>query len=232
MDGAASYTAQLNLISAASKSTVTKRFIPSEYGGKVDAEIAKVDPFAKYWIEAAEALSKTSLQWTRLSIGFIMDYWGMPHIDSAMAPFKWAIDVENGVAAIPGTGNELMTMTYSRDLAKFVVRLLEEEEWPERSVIVGQDVTFNQLLKWAQEATGRKFKVSYDGEEKLEKGEVTELYEGMAGSPNEELAVAFGSMNVKGWIHVGEEDDVVLNKKFPEVKTLTVEEMIRQNWSE
>jgi nucleoside-diphosphate-sugar epimerase len=230
MDSEASSTAQLNLIAAADRSNVTKRFVPSEFGAKVDEEVAELDPYANYWIENAKALKKTSLQFTRLAVGFFMDYWGMPHIDTAMAPFKWAIDVENGVAAIPGTGEEKFTMTYTRDLARFVVRLLDEAEWPERAVIVGQNVTFNQVLDWAQEATGKRFKVTYDGAEKLERGEVTPLYEGMEDSPMMKLAEIFGKMVVKGFILVGEEDGESLNERFPELDVTTVEGMIRKTW--
>ncbi|KAF2648003.1 NAD(P)-binding protein [Lophiostoma macrostomum CBS 122681] len=230
MESVQSSTSQLNLIAAAEKSSTTKRFIPSEFGGKVDEEIAKTDPWAIYWLNNTEALSKTSLQWTRFAVGFFMDYWGMPHIDSTLNPFKWAIDVENGVAAIPGTGEEKLTMTYTRDFAKFVVRLLDEAEWPQRAVVSGQVVTFNQVLGWAQEATGRKFKVTYDSIEKLERGEVTPLYEGMQGTPMEKISEVFGKMTVHGQILVGDEEGQNLNERFPELRVTTVEEMIRKNW--
>lgn len=231
MDSSASSTAQLNLIAATEKSRVTKRFIPSEFGGKVDEEVAKLDPYANYWIENAEALEKTNLQWTRIAVGFFMDYWGMPHIDTVMARFRWALDVENGAAAIPGTGNEKFSVTYTRDLAKFIVRLLDEAEWPERSAVIGQDVTFNQMLGWAEEARGTKFKVSYDSLEKLEKGEPTPLYEGMENEPIPmKLAELFGQMIVKGFILVERGEGERLNERFPELKAMTAEEMIKEVW--
>lgn len=223
--------AQLNLIAAAEKSAVTKRFIPSEFGGKVDEEVAKLDPYANFWIENAKALAKTKLQYTRIAVGFFMDYWGMPHIDTVMAPFKWAMDVEHGVAAIPGTGNEKLSMTYTRDLAKFIVRLLDEDEWPEQCAVVGQDVTFNQILRWVENATGRKFKVSYDTVEKLEKGEVTPLSDEMASQEwLMKLSVVFDLMTVKGYILVSDEKGYRLNERFPELEVLTVEKMIEQTW--
>jgi hypothetical protein len=233
MDSESSSTAQLNLIAAAEKSSVTKRFIPSEYGGKVDEEVAKLDPYANFWIDNAKALAKTRLQYTRIAVGFFMDYWGMPHIDTAMTPFKWAMDVENGIACIPGTGDELLSMTYSRDLAKFIVRLLDEDEWPVQCAVIGQDVTFNQILKWVEDATGRKFKVSYDSMEKLERGEVTPLSDEMASQQTAmQLSVIFDQMVLKGYILVSDEKGYRLNERFADLTVLTVEKMIEQVWND
>jgi len=231
MISSSSSTAQLNLITAAEKSSVTKRFIPSEFGGKVSDEIAKVDPYASFWVESAAALAKTELQYTRFAVGFLMDYWGMPHIDTTMARFQWAVDVENGVAAIPGTGDEKLSMTYSRDLAKFIVRLLDEKDWSEQSAVVGQDVTFNQIVGWAEAATGRKFKVSYDSVESLEEGKITPLSDEMASQQLfMDMSVLFGQMAVKGYILVSDEKGYRLNEKFPELEVLTVQDMIKQVW--
>lgn len=96
---------------------MTKRFIPSKFGVIANAETAALDPFAKFWVENAEALAKTkTLQYTRISTGQFMDYWGMPTIEMTLIPFIWMIDIENGRAAIPGTGEEKMSMTYTPDL--------------------------------------------------------------------------------------------------------------------
>ena len=107
------------------------------------------------WIDNAEALKKTDLQWTRVVNGFFLDYWGMPFLKTYLNPFPWAVDVANGKAtAIPGTGNEVLSMTYSFDLARFIVKLLEKPDWPEFSALVGEDVTFNQIVQWAEQARG------------------------------------------------------------------------------
>jgi hypothetical protein len=232
MLSASSSTAQLNLIAAAEKSSVTTRFIPSEFGAKVDEEVAKVDPYASYWIDNAKALAKTKLQYTRIAVGFFLDYWGMPHIDTTLSHFPWAIDVENGVAALPGTGDEKLSMTYTRDMAKFIVRLLDEKDWPERCAVIGEDITFNQMVEWAEAATARKFKVSYDSVEKLEKGEVTPLSDEVASQKFfMDISVLFGQMAVKGYLLVEDEKGYRLNDRFPELEVLTVREMIRQVWS-
>ena len=86
-----------------------------------------------------------------------MDYWGVPHLKSNLNSFPWAVVVDLKAAAIPGSGDDVLSMTYSYDLAEFILRLLDTEDWPEMSVLSGQDVTFNEVLKWAEKARGLFF---------------------------------------------------------------------------
>ncbi|KAL2065148.1 hypothetical protein VTL71DRAFT_4289 [Oculimacula yallundae] len=225
--------AQLNLIAAAEKSSITTRFIPSEYGVIANEETAALDPFAKYWVENASALSKTkTLQYTRISTGQFMDYWGMPNIETTLNPFVWALDIENGVAAIPGTGDEKISMTYTPDLAQFIIRLLDEEEWPVMSGFVGQDVSFNEMVRWAEGATGRKIKVAYDGVEGLERGEVTNLTEVMEKEPFfREVAVLFGIMVTRGLMLLPDKEGFRLNERFPDLEVMTVKKLIEESWA-
>ena len=44
-----------------------------------------------------------------------MDYFGMPHAPSYMLPEVPYIDVAAGKAAIPGSGDEKVVFTYTRD---------------------------------------------------------------------------------------------------------------------
>jgi hypothetical protein len=45
-------------------------------------------------------------------------------------------------------------MTYTYDLANYMVKMLELEEWPEFSVFVGDEVTSNEILTMAEEIRG------------------------------------------------------------------------------
>lgn len=83
-----------------------------------------------------------------------MDYWGMPHVKTNLKPFTFGIDMADCQAAIPGDGNSPLSLTYSRDHAKFVVRTLELDEWSEFSVGVGDDLSFNEMLRLAEESRG------------------------------------------------------------------------------
>lgn len=83
-----------------------------------------------------------------------MDYWGIPNVRTNMQPLAYAVDIVNARALIPGHGDNVITMTYSYDMAKFLVRMLDLEEWPECSYVGGDDITFNELLSMAQELRG------------------------------------------------------------------------------
>lgn len=116
--------------------------------------LLSIDPSIKYWLAAAELLKNTTLQFTRVIPGFFMDYWGMPAVRTNLQPFTFGIDISSCQAAIPGDGNDVICMTYTYDMAAFIVRLLDEEDWPEFSVIVGSQTTYNQLLQLAEELRG------------------------------------------------------------------------------
>lgn len=103
-----------------------------------------------------EQLRQTDLEWTRFHVGYFLDYYGMPHIETHLpAPFAFVLDIPNKVAAIPGSGNDVFSLTYTRDVAKFVVRALDLPKWEEETFCYGDKVTWNQVLKLAEEATGK-----------------------------------------------------------------------------
>lgn len=108
-------------------------------------------------LRAREALVKTGLKTTHFGNGVFMDYFGHPYIPSTLRPFKWAIDVPSRRAAIPGTGDEVVTMTYSKDVARFMARLLDDDEWPKFSRVSGADTCLNEILAIAERVTGMLF---------------------------------------------------------------------------
>ncbi|KAL6365989.1 hypothetical protein LRP88_00572 [Fusarium phalaenopsidis] len=226
--------AQLNLIAAADKSSTAHRFIPSEYAGYVPKgdEAALNNPMTSPLVHAAEALDKSSLKYTRIAIGMFMDYMGLPHIPSHLRKFPWAYDFPSRRAVVSGTGNEPITMTYSKDLARFVARLVDEDEWSEWSFISGSDVTQNQIVAIAEKAIGDKLAVTYDTLEELKAGKATVLF------PNEE---SYGGMDTMGMMamlgaSVVEGEMLLpkggrLNDRFPEVQTTSIDDLITRAWT-
>lgn len=101
-----------------------------------------------------EALKKTNLEWTQFQNGYFMDYYGMPHVESNIKPLTFILDVANKAASIPGTGDEVMTFTYTKDLAKFVVAALGLPEWVYPTVCYSEKTTWNKALKLAEECRG------------------------------------------------------------------------------
>ncbi|KAJ5156757.1 hypothetical protein N7492_009560 [Penicillium capsulatum] len=145
---------QLNLIEAAEQSKTTERFIPTDPLSSLQS-LLHIDPSIKWWLDAADSLKASSLQYTRVIPGFFMDYWGMPLARTNLQPYTFGVSLSHRVAIIPGDGNNVICMTYTYDMAKYVARLLELDEWPEFSVIVGDQVTYNQLLEMAEEIRGK-----------------------------------------------------------------------------
>lgn len=224
---------QLNLISAAELSSTTKRFIPSEFGAVVNEESAKIDPLSRNWLNNATVLAKTNLKYTRIAAGFFMDFWGMPQIKTHQKPFDWVLNIRERVAAIPGNGEAKLSMSYTFDLAALIIRLLVEDDWPTEVGLVGQDVTFNQLVAWAEEATGEKFSVTYHKVGDLEKEGYTPLSDFMRENKELlELTALFSLQLEEGQILVPETPrGYRVNERFPDLPLLTVEAMIKENWT-
>lgn len=101
-----------------------------------------------------EELRRTDLEWTTFHIGYFLDYFGVPHIKSRMTPVSMQVDIANNAAAIPGAGDDLVSFTYSYDVAKFVEAALELPHWDEVSYVVGDTCSLNDVVKMAEEARG------------------------------------------------------------------------------
>ena len=62
--------------------------------------------------------------------------------------------MQNNVAAIPGTGDEVVTFTHTFDVAKYLVAALNLKSWPRALRISNDEMTFNQFVKLAQDVKG------------------------------------------------------------------------------
>lgn len=91
-----------------------------------------------------------------------MDYYGMPHIKSNLKPEVICIDVVNKKAALPGNGKTLVTFTYSFDVARFVVKALDLEEWPREMRVVGETLAFEEVLGVVEDVIGESSPFPFD----------------------------------------------------------------------
>ncbi|KAB8259549.1 hypothetical protein BDV32DRAFT_124350 [Aspergillus pseudonomiae] len=223
---------QLALINAAAQSSATKRFIPSEYSFIQTEDLLAIDPSIKYWLAAADLLKTTSLQFTRVIPGFFMDYWGMPVVRTNLQPFTFGIDIASCQAAIPGDGNDVICMTYTYDMATFIVRLLDEEGWPEFSVIVGSQTTYNELLQLAEELRGKKFQVVYDSADQIKEGNVTippmPTDTGYSAEELKETTALVSRLTIAGVFDLPRENR--LNARFPDIETTKLKDFLSQAW--
>ncbi|KAK8038938.1 hypothetical protein PG993_007349 [Apiospora rasikravindrae] len=230
-----SFEPELNLIQAAEKSSCTKRFIPSAWGNKLTKEACSYFYLAPGKLSVLAALDATSLEWTAVHTGLFMDYWLMPKIKSYMPPLTFAIDIPHRAAAIPGSGNVPVVFTYSFDVARYVVRLVGLPNWGRDSFVVGDKVTWNEFLGFAEEATGAKFTVAFDSMEKLKSGRVSELpghKEMMHGSPLEDKLHAAWSGACRLCEDGGFDFEAspLLHESFLENKPRKVRESLLEAW--
>ncbi|EXL40687.1 hypothetical protein FOCG_16839 [Fusarium oxysporum f. sp. radicis-lycopersici 26381] len=229
IDNDESGQAQLNLIAAAERSTCTKRFLPSEFGMVYTKDNITHVPSYQWKLKAVDALEKTNLEFSLVSIGLFLDYWAVPRIPTHIRAANIIIDPENNAAVIPGDGNTPVVFTHSTDAAKFTVALLDLPDWKRRYAIITNRMTLNEAVRLAEEVKGVKFDVKYFSVEQMKRGEndltpsmKKALPEEMHGGMETMLALsgigmATGSNDIQGI------DDLVV--KFPDVKPITVRDV-------
>ncbi|KNG88861.1 hypothetical protein ANOM_003682 [Aspergillus nomiae NRRL 13137] len=234
VEGSSLETAQLNLIKAAARSQATKRFVANGFAIPYPQEALEVLPQLKVYFDGLEALRHSGLEWTVFHIGMFMDYFATPALKSYLKPHVAAFDLENKVAAIPGDGNVPVTLTYSFDMARFVVASLDLEHWEEESRVVGDEITWNEFLALAEDARGSKFEVHYDDIEKLKRFEITELpahkalYDRFPKEAFQWFTSIFERFTAEGQSHLPKVGS--LNERFPDIKPLSVQEMLNTYW--
>ncbi|CAG8424836.1 unnamed protein product [Penicillium salamii] len=223
---------QLNLIEAADRSKVTKRFMPSEFGANYDSSHLAALPLYAWKFKAIDRLEASSLEYTLFSNAMFMDYWFSRHIPSAFnfnIP-SW-VDLDNNFAAIPAGGDTPLVLTHSTDIGQFVVRVLGLDKWEKRYFLVGDRLTLNEFLRIAEEIKGVTFERHDDTMESLMKGECTILPAAASSLPaGFELGEFMKTIAAAGsWVANGGLDlptEGTLNTMFPDIETLKVREAV------
>lgn len=101
-----------------------------------------------------ELMMTTSLEWTRYHNGFYMDYFFSSKTLTYLTPGKYVVDLDAKKAIVPGDGTAQITFTHTMDVAKFVVASLGLAVWPTRQFIIGDQLSWNQLIDMAEKASG------------------------------------------------------------------------------
>lgn len=146
---------QLKLIEAARKSHCTQRFIASDWGVQFPPEAVRELPFVAWRFKAIDALQGSGLEWTRVHNGYFLDYYG--HSSNMTGP-PFIVDVAARTAVIPGVGDEVLALTHTHDVGRFVAALLSLPvgEWEEATFMYGERVTWQDVIKTAEEVTGKR----------------------------------------------------------------------------
>ncbi|KAG7395454.1 hypothetical protein PHYBOEH_003745 [Phytophthora boehmeriae] len=139
----------LALVEACKQTPKCKRFIPSGYSGNVEGDYREgPDSAFRYDAIVRDALKEQNeLEWTALSVGWILDYIvpsiNRYHVDSGPL---FPLDLNTKTMVIPGTGNEVFSATSVRDVAKVVACLLKSpKKWHQHTYVQGVQTTWLQL---------------------------------------------------------------------------------------
>lgn len=196
----------------------------------------KILPPLEHYFTSLSALRSTSLDWAAVHNGIFLDYFAPPALKSHHPHSTLIVDMAHNAAAIPGDGETAVTLTYTFDVARYVVAALDLDRWPaSRELrVVGDEITFNELVKLAEAAKGTRFDVVYDDVEMLRASRVSELpghKASYAQFPKERLQGFLAIFEL--WMATGQgriEREGTLNEMFPEIKPLTASEMMERYW--
>ncbi|KAM3512629.1 hypothetical protein MY11210_003723, partial [Beauveria gryllotalpidicola] len=120
-------------------------------GGDASNHVGKLDS-AVHILNAHEELCKvTDLQTTYFLNGVFMDYWG-PKEKTRLSHFPIVLDIPSNIAAVPGSGNIPVVFTHTIDVAKFVAASLSLSTWEPVTYIMGDKLSWNQVVQLAEEA--------------------------------------------------------------------------------
>ncbi|KAF8586851.1 NAD-P-binding protein [Ramaria rubella] len=213
-------TSQIALLNASVEAGV-KRFAPSEWAvaAMPNEPIAAYRPKA----EVADAVAKSGLEWTIYENGMFMNYFASSTKGIGyLKPLKFVVDVENGTARVPGTGDQKVTHTSAEDIGAFVAASLDLKTWPRRSGMVGETISHNEVIRIAEKLRGRKFEVTYVSEEELRKSLDPNPPTPWKNFSSEVFLQMLGGRLVC---------EASLNTLCPQVKPMGVEEFMTKWWS-
>lgn len=114
----------------------------------------KLHPHGYQHLASYAELDKSGLEWTAFNVGWFLEYYGMLHVKTYNPQTTFVVDMANKAAAIPGTGKDLMTFTYSLDVAKFVLEAIDLPNWDRDTIVVGEKITWEEFVKLAESARG------------------------------------------------------------------------------
>ena len=229
-------TAQINLLHAAKEAGV-KRFAPSEWAfGSRAHEKADIDrPKIEVWKE----VEKSGLEATRFVCGGFMNYLGigcpgLKHLqDEALAGFSegpYLFNLKDGWAEVPLKADgsyPRVTMTEIGDIGRFVAAALDLDKWEDEMSMAGDTLRFDEVIKLAEEATGKKFKVI-----KRTKQQLQEEKDSLG--PEDWIRRMECTFSMLYCDDVDDETalDPLLNRLCPDVKPIKVSEYLEKYWAE
>ncbi|EMC2290411.1 NmrA family NAD(P)-binding protein [Salmonella enterica] len=230
MDGAFSVVSALNggpdvivgtqtrLLEAARKARV-RRFVPSTFSynifGLADGDNINTDDRREFARVAAAAQGEVEV--VHILIGAFLDR-------RTLFGFLGAFDLETGQAFVWGDGQAPMDFTTYEDTARFTAEVATDDEpLPGVFEVAGDTLTFYELVKAYEEASGKAIEVVVKGSlseldreiEQRRQAEPENLYAWLP------LMYWRGMLSGKGKLHA------IANSRYPHIRPQTVHDYVR-----
>ena len=85
------------------------------------------------------------------------------------------LDFSHNAAIVPVSGDDKLVFTHSMSVGAYVAASLDQEVWEEASFIIGDRLSFNEVIKMAEKVKGEKFNVQYVNLEDIRARKIPEL---------------------------------------------------------
>ncbi|KAF8536169.1 hypothetical protein BDD12DRAFT_918442 [Trichophaea hybrida] len=211
------------LVLQAAQAAGVSRFAPCEFSYSRAGNTTMSLYAAKETI--MDAVVASGLECTAFRTGQFMNYLahGAPR-EGGLAgcrDFAFIVDLEKGVAEIPGMGEERVTMVTTQDVGRFVAEACGLERWETEMGMGAETTCYNEVVREAERVTGRKVEVMYRSRDELERMVEEEGDEGRRFYLQAMLSVAKGEAEV----------EMRLNE-LVDVKTTGVREFLEMWWGE
>ncbi|KAF8997886.1 hypothetical protein BDQ17DRAFT_1362784, partial [Cyathus striatus] len=146
-----------------------KRFAPSEFAAVKEANF-DIELYRMIKVPHWNDVKNSGMEYTAFRNGLFMDYFAAgSSYHGPLKMFPFVVNVKERTAEIPGTGDEKGTFTTVADIGKFVSAAVTLDKWPEELGMSGETLSYNEIVRRAEEVIGEKFKVTYLSVEELEK---------------------------------------------------------------
>ncbi|KAJ8128523.1 hypothetical protein O1611_g5111 [Lasiodiplodia mahajangana] len=215
-----------------------RRFAPSEWAGKTKSSIGMYAHKAEI-IDYLQQINKEKevLEYGLFQPGLIMDYLASPFPPSKNTnTFPLLFDLVGARAVIVEDGTGPMGLTAASDVGKVVARAIESDEpWSTDGGIIGEKTNMLKIVETAEVITGRKFELHHVKAADLRAGEwkakwLPTFDDTLPPEKVKQMVVPF----ISGWALGIWEGLIDLepdwNRRFPDIKFTSVEEMLRGAW--
>jgi uncharacterized protein YbjT (DUF2867 family) len=213
-------TSQLALLKAAQQAGA-KRFVPSDWATDRYDAVTGYSGKITVW----NAVQASGLEYTRFINGIWMNVWGVgaPAEAEAVAGYTgppFLIDLKARTALIPGSGTQKVAFTDMRDIGKFVAASLDLPRWEPDSRIVGDKLSYTEVVTLVEKITGHSFQKTYYPENQIESV--------LTANPDPETV--FFHQYMKLIVAGGIDFDGTLNATLPDIKITTAADYLKQYW--